>query len=148
MIVDTLSNLRKYQSLIPHVKEIADFLDSHDPMSLAEGSHDLIDGDLSVKVQRGKGKRQDEAVLEYHRKMIDLQMPLNDTETYGYKPMSAMKADDFDETRDIGFAPHETPECYVTCHPGMFVIFTPDDAHAPMISSSNELKKLIFKIKA
>ena len=37
-------------------------------------------------------------------------------------------------------------ECFVTCHPGMFAIFFPQDGHAPCISFEPEIKKAIFKI--
>ena len=37
---------------------------------------------------------------------------------------------------------------YITCHPGMFAVFFPQDGHAPCISFEPEIKKAIFKVKA
>ena len=40
---------------------------------------------------------------------------------------------------------HDTPTTYFSLTPGEFVVFLPQDAHAPLIGSG-ELRKIIFKI--
>ena len=39
-------------------------------------------------------------------------------------------------------------DTYVTCKPGEFAIFFPQDGHAPCISDAAEIKKAIFKVLA
>ena len=39
-------------------------------------------------------------------------------------------------------------DTYVTCKPGEFAIFFPQDGHAPCISDEAEIKKAIFKVLA
>ena len=81
--------------------------------------------------------------------MIDLQIPLTAAETYGYADVTQADKAGFDATQDIGFLPSVAPAGYVTCQPGMFAIFFPQDGHAPMITDDGVVfKKAIFKIKA
>lgn len=39
-------------------------------------------------------------------------------------------------------------DTYVTCKPGEFAIFFPQDGHAPCIAGVPEIKKAIFKVLA
>ena len=49
MILDNLSNLEKYEGVIPHAKEIAEFLRANDATALDKGRHDVA-GDVYVNV--------------------------------------------------------------------------------------------------
>jgi YhcH/YjgK/YiaL family protein len=40
------------------------------------------------------------------------------------------------------------PQTNVTLKPGQFVIFFPQDGHAPCIIGEKKIKKAIFKVKA
>ena len=42
--------------------------------------------------------------------------------------------------------PDLAADSYVTCLPGMFAIFFPQDGHAPCIAGVPEIKKAIFKV--
>ena len=95
-----------------------------------------------------KGKTPDEAVIETHDKMIDIQIPIDDAETYGYTARRELPAGEYNAEKDITKLPGIASDCYVTCRPGMFAIFFPQDGHAPCIAAVPELKKAIFKIKA
>lgn len=148
MIIDTLNNLEKYVFLNSHLKEVVDFLRANDVSKFPEGHYQIQGEDVFVNIQVHAGKAKNEAILEYHRQMIDIQIPFNTQEIYGYRPVEEMSQDDFNEKKDIGFAHGVEPQQYVCCFPGMFVIFFPQDAHAPLISNAKEIKKAIFKIKA
>ena len=80
--------------------------------------------------------------------MIDIQLPLSTAETYGYTHRSLLPDTAYDEEKDISFAPDMVADSYVTCQPGMMIIFFPHDGHAPCISGNPEIRKVIFKIKA
>jgi YhcH/YjgK/YiaL family protein len=148
MIIDTLDNLEKYAFLNPLLKEVISFLKANEVSSLPEGHHPIKGEDVFVNIQARAGKTRKEAVLEYHRQMIDIQIPFNTTETYGYRPTAELPQQGFDAKKDIGFAEGVEPQQYVSCQPGMFVMFFPQDGHAPLISDAKEVKKAIFKIKA
>ncbi len=147
MVIDTLENLDKYVSLNPLFKDVLDFIKSNDLNSLEIGKHEIKGSDLFVNVQVAKGKTKEVAVLETHKKMIDIQIPLSAEETYGYTPLCDLPDAEYNNEKDItkyeGMA-----DTYVTCKPGEFAIFFPQDGHAPCIAGVPEIKKAIFKVFA
>lgn len=147
MVIDTLDNLGKYVSLNPLFKDVIEFIKTNDLYSLEAGKHFIKDKDLFVNIQNAKGKTKDVALLETHKKMIDIQIPLSTQETYGYTPLCDLPDAEYNAEKDItkyeGLA-----DTYVTCKPGEFAIFFPQDGHAPCISDEAEIKKAIFKVLA
>lgn len=147
MVIDTLENLGKYVSLNPLFKDVVDFIQSNDLNKLEAGKHQIKGADLFVNIQVAKGKAKAEALLETHKKMIDIQIPLSEPETFGYTPLADLPEAEYNEEKDI--TKYEgAADTYVTCKPGEFAIFFPQDGHAPCISDSPEFKKAIFKILA
>jgi YhcH/YjgK/YiaL family protein len=146
MVIDTLDNLSKYESMNPLFKDVVDFLAKNDLNALEAGKHQIKGSDLFVNITTAKGRTPDEAVLETHVKMIDIQIPLDVPETYGYTPLCRLPETPYNTEKDItkyeGMA-----ESFIECQPGMFAIFFPQDGHAPCISMYPEIKKAIFKVK-
>ena len=147
MIIDKLENLEKYFPLNPLFREVAEFLRLTDVDALSTGIHKIKGDDVFVNIQEAKGKKAEEAVVEYHRKMVDIQVPFSGAETYGYVPVADLPAADFNESADCALLPGVPSQSYVTCQPGMFVIFFPQDGHAPFITDEPVLRKAIFKIR-
>ncbi|MCD8203308.1 MAG: YhcH/YjgK/YiaL family protein [Prevotella sp.] len=147
MVVDTLDNLGKYEALNPLFKDVVEFLKSNDLNSLEAGKHLIKGKDLFVNIQNAKGKTKEVAKLETHKNMIDIQIPLSACETFGYTPLGDLPEAEYNEEKDItkydGLA-----ETYITCKPGEFAIFFPQDGHAPCITEVEEIKKAIFKVLA
>ena len=148
MVIDTLDNLKNYESTCPLFKDVVAFLNENDLNSLPEGKTFSNGGDLFVNITTAKGKTADEAVMETHKVMIDIQIPLDVAETYGYTPLCKLPDVEYNAEKDITKYPGVKAESYVTCTPGMFAIFYPQDGHAPCISDAPGIKKAIFKIKA
>ena len=148
MIIDSLQNLKNYESVNPLFSKVIEFLKNHDLNTLETGKHEIEGKDLFVNIQATKGKTPDEAVIETHDKMIDIQIPLSAPETYGYTPREALPAANYNAEKDITKIPDLAAESYITCQPGMMAIFFPQDGHAPCIAGVPELKKAIFKVKA
>lgn len=147
MVIDTLDNLKNYVDTCPLFKDVVAFLAENDLNTLPEGKT-MIDGDdLFVNIQTANGKTSDEAVLETHNVMIDIQIPLDGDETYGYIPLCHLPEVEYNAQKDITKYPGLSAESYVTCKPGMFAIFYPQDGHAPCISDKKTIKKAIFKVK-
>lgn len=146
MVVDTLDKLSFYESLNPLFKEIVDFLKTNDLNKLEEGKHLIKGADLFVNIQNAKGKSKETAKLETHRRMLDIQIPLSTSETFGYTPLCCLPEAEYNEEKDVtkyeGMA-----ETYFTCKPGEMAIFWPQDGHAPCICDDAEIKKAIFKVK-
>ena len=148
MIIDTLDNLAKYEAINPLFKDVVDFLRKNDITTMEEGKHLIKDKDLFVNITTAKGKTPDAAVLETHRKMIDIQIPIDGPETYGYTPLCDLPEADYNAEKDITKYGDLMAESFIDCQPGMFAIFFPQDGHAPCISMMPEIKKAIFKVKA
>ena len=87
MVIDTIDNLEKYATLNPLFKDVVEFIKANDLNTLEEGKHFIKDKDLFVNIQTAKGKTKQEAKLETHKRMIDIQIPLSAEETFGYTPL-------------------------------------------------------------
>ena len=148
MIIDTLDNLVQYENINPLFKEVVAFLKKNDLSTLPEGKHQIVGNDLYVNIQTAKGKTPDEAVVETHRRMIDIQIPIDMPETYGYTPLCNLPDVPYNDEKDITKYGDLMAESYIDCQPGMFAIFFPQDGHAPCISMMPTIKKAIFKVKA
>jgi len=148
MIIDTLDNLSKYVGVNPLFADVVAFMKSNDLSTMKDGKYPIKDKDLFVNITTAKGKAPDEAVLETHVRMIDIQIPLDGQETYGYTPLANLPEADYNAEKDITKYPDLMAESFIDCQPGMFAIFFPQDGHAPCISMAPEIKKAIFKVKA
>ena len=145
MIVDKIENLKDYACLNPLFADVVDYISRTDLSAQLAGKHVIKGEDLFANFNFCKGKRPEEAALETHNAMIDIQMPLNHAETIGYTPRAELAETDYDEANDISFYPCAAQQ-YVTLQPGMFAIFFPQDAHAPAICEYDDLRKIIFKV--
>ena len=67
MILDTLSNLKRYTTLHPLFPRVLEFLRSTDLNRLTAGIHPIIDKQLFVIVEETQGRTRAEAKLECHR---------------------------------------------------------------------------------
>ena len=148
MIIDTIENLGKYVTLNPLFADVVEFLKNNDLQTIEEGKHFIKDKDLFVNIQVAKGKTQDAAILETHIEMIDIQIPITCEETFGYTPLCDLPDFEYNAEKDITKYGDTKAQTYVTVKPGQFVIFFPQDGHAPCIINQPEIKKAIFKVKA
>lgn len=145
MIIDELIHLNKYTPLHPGLQKVVDFLAQHDLSALADGRYPLgAEEDGFVNVQTIPAKGREEAVLESHKAMVDVQIPLTGDETMGYSTLSCVEETPYNQQQDITFHSGRA-DSYVTVRKGMFAIFFPQDVHAPGIVSA-DVKKAVFKI--
>ncbi len=147
MIIDTLDNLAKYEAVNPLFKDVVAFIRQHDLNLLEAGKHEIKGKDLFVNIQNAKGRTPDAAVIETHQRMIDIQIPLDGPETFGYTPLCHLPETPYNDEKDITKYGDLMAESFIDCQPGMFAIFFPQDGHAPCITMAPEIKKAIFKVK-
>uniref|UniRef100_A0AB33JLU6 YhcH/YjgK/YiaL family protein n=1 Tax=Prevotella sp. GTC17262 TaxID=3236797 RepID=A0AB33JLU6_9BACT len=146
MIIDKLENLRMYAALNPRIALVCKYIATHSLADLPVGRY-LIDGeDVYVNIDLVQGKHREEAVLEYHHRMMDIAIPLTAEEEYGYAPVAELPDAEFDTQRDFAKVEEGVCQTYLTCKLGNMVICLPQDGHAPGICKSPELKKAIFKV--
>lgn len=147
MVIDNLSNLEKYANLNPLFPKVIEFLKNNDLASLEPGKH-VIDGkDLFVNILNTPGKTKEAAVMETHNNMLDIQIPINVDETFGYTPTDRLPQSEYNAEKDVTKYPGVEAEAFITCHPGMMGIFWPQDGHQPCISDAENIHKAVFKVK-
>ncbi len=146
MILDKLSESDRYTALHPGFARAFEFLSKTNLASLAAGRHDIDGERLFVLIHHENGKGREGARLEAHRRYIDIQYTLEGMEEIGWSPLSACRppAGGFDESMDIGFF-DDRPSSWLSVAPGLFAIFFPEDAHAPL-GGRGLLKKAILKV--
>jgi YhcH/YjgK/YiaL family protein len=147
MVIDTIENLSKYVGLNPLFADVVAFLGQNDLNQLEAGKHPIKDKDLFVNITTAKGRAKEAATLETHINMIDIQIPLDTEETFGYTPLCDLPEFEYNAEKDITKYGTTLAQTYVTCKPGQMAIFFPQDGHAPCISEKEEIKKAIFKVK-
>ena len=148
MIIDKIENLKNYAQVNPLFPKVVEFIQQHDLNALEPGKYEIEGKDLFVNIQMAKGRTPEVAVIETHNKMIDIQIPLSDAETFGYTQRDLLPDAEYNEEKDITKIPDLAADRYLTCQPGMMAIFFPQDGHAPCIAGVPEIKKAIFKVKA
>ena len=146
MVLDMLENLRKYEALNPLFSKVVAFVENNDLASLPLGRNEICGDSLFANVMEAKPKTKEEAFIEIHRKYIDIQIPISGDETMGYTPISELPHADYSDADDVAIYPVSMPaRDYFNVHKGEFVIFFPQDGHAPAITPS-PLKKVVIKV--
>ena len=146
MIIDKIENLKNYVGVNRHVSKVIEFLEANDLNALENGKHEIDGPDCFVNIMDTKGKTKEEAVMETHRRMLDIQIPLDADETYGYTPTADLPEAEYNEAKDVTKYPGVQGESFITCHPGMMAVFLPEDGHQPCIGTAENIHKAVIKI--
>lgn len=146
MIIDKIENLKNYVGVNRHFSKVIEFLKANDLNALENGKHEIDGPDCFVNIMDTKGKTKEEAVMETHRRMLDIQIPLDADETYGYTPTADLPEAEYNEAKDVTKYPGVQGESFITCHPGMMAVFLPEDGHQPCIGTAENIHKAVIKI--
>ncbi|MDD6493357.1 MAG: YhcH/YjgK/YiaL family protein [Prevotella sp.] len=146
MIIDKIENLKNYVGVNRHFSKVIEFLEANDLNALENGKHEIDGPDCFVNIMDTKGKTKEEAVMETHRRMLDIQIPLDADETYGYTPTADLPEAEYNEAKDVTKYPGVQGESFITCHPGMMAVFLPEDGHQPCIGTAENIHKAVIKI--
>ena len=146
MILDRIENVKLYARVHPLMQRVVEFLSAGDPASLPVGRHEIDGRRVFVIRDLAQGKGRDGAVLEAHRKYIDIQIALDRPDVIGYSPLACCRQvrEPYDASRDIEFFA-DSPESWFTLSPGSFAVFLPTDAHAPL-AIQGQIHKAVFKL--
>ncbi|MBP5197032.1 MAG: YhcH/YjgK/YiaL family protein [Bacteroidaceae bacterium] len=145
MILDNFSGLSAYVALNPLFNEVVEFLKENDLAALPLGKHAIKGDDVFVNVMESKGKTVDEARVESHQKMIDIQVLLSGRERQGYVSGETLSQAEYDAEKDICFHP-EKATSFVDLLPGQMAIYFPLEGHQPCISDA-PMRKAVFKVR-
>jgi YhcH/YjgK/YiaL family protein len=145
MILDKLSNAKKYYSFHPLFKEAFEYLNQPEFKSLAAGTYKIQGDDLYVIIADDKARDHD-AKLEAHKKYIDIQVTLDGAFNIGWRALSECSSlhKEYDAENDYMLYA-DTYDFSMTLTPDTFAIFYPEDAHAPN-APKDFVKKAIVKV--
>lgn len=146
MIHDSLKNSSSIEALHPLFKKAFDYLKNTDFSTIEDGKYELDGDELYVSIASIKGKSKCDAPIETHNKYIDIQMPLLGVEKIGWKAGVDLQevSKPYDSEKDISFF-IDRPTAYTKIYPGEFVIYFPEDGHAPGIGEGI-IRKVVVKI--
>ena len=146
MILDHLNNAARSLPLHKDFAKAFEFLRQAGLKDMADGKYP-IDGDRVVAtIAASEGRGTAGAKIEAHRKFIDIQFTIAGEEVIGWKPTPACSPviTPYDPVKDIEFLGGE-PITWVTVPPGTFMIFFPEDAHAPL-AGKGKVRKVVVKV--
>ncbi len=151
MIIDTLDNSSRYNSVHPLFGKAFAYIQSLDMAGIAPGKYEIEGDSLKASVSDKKGVTEAESVAKFecHNKYIDIQVCIRGNERVGWKPRAKCKTENgsYNEEKDLQLY-SDQPDMYFQLTEGQFVIFYPEDVHAPMIGvDENPIKKLVIKVK-
>ncbi|MES2333007.1 MAG: YhcH/YjgK/YiaL family protein [Bacteroidota bacterium] len=149
MILDSLASASKYAALNPLFAKAFDYINSTDLASLEVGKFEIDGDNLRGIVSDKNGMTADEstAKFECHNKHIDIQVCIHGLERMGWKPRGTCIAPrgEYNTEKDVLFY-DDKPDMFFGLTDNQFVIFYPEDVHAPMIGEG-PIKKLVIKVK-
>jgi YhcH/YjgK/YiaL family protein len=149
MILDTLQNASKYFSVHPLFAKAFEYIQKTHLSSIEMGRYE-IDGDNLKAIfcdKIGMTTAESVAKFECHEKHIDIQLCIKGVEQIGWKPGEKCITPNggYNSEKDVQLY-NEQPDMYFQLTDGQFVIFFPEDVHAPMIGDAG-IKKLVIKVK-
>ena len=144
MILDHIGNADRYANLHPLFAAAFRYLRKTDHAARPDGRVD-IDGDRIFALHSHPlGRGHDGARLEIHRKYIDIQFVVSGHEEIGWKALASCRkvTDPYDAQKDVGFF-GDTSDTWSAVPPGHFVIYWPEDAHAPLGGEGSSAKVVV-----
>lgn len=149
MIIDTLDNAHRYFGLHPNFEKAFAYINSTDIENIAPGKYEIDGDNLKAIFSNKTGMSVAESIMKFecHNKNIDIQLCINGKETMGWKPRGSCLAENgaYNPEKDVMFY-SDAPDMYFGLTNKQFVIFFPEDVHAPMIGEDS-IKKLVIKVK-
>jgi YhcH/YjgK/YiaL family protein len=146
MIVDQLQNWQRYAAVHPGFRTAFEFLKRHDLADLAAGRYPIDSEKLYALVIQEDGKGRDFAKLENHRLFIDVHFTVSGSENIGWRPVVACtgEANGYNKEKDVAYFT-DRADTWLAAPPGIFSIFFPEDAHAPL-GGEGRIHKVVVKV--
>ena len=151
MIVDQIQNYAKYMHLPAGIVRAIEYIGSTDFTFVESGQYELDGKKLISIVNRYKTKLPDQAVWESHRKYIDVQFVAGGNERFGHCPLASAPRtkSPYSDEKDVIF--YEPGTETFAAPSGTFMIFYPDDIHAPGLAAGappnpSEVVKVVVKV--
>jgi biofilm protein TabA len=146
MILATIEQAYRYAYCHQGLSRGFEFLQTTKLNELPDGKL-AIDGErLFAIVAHDQGRGRDGAILEVHRKYIDIQYLISGSELIGWQPLSTCRSvkQDYNPETDLAFF-LDRATSWFELSPRSFAVFFPEDAHAPL-AAQGPLHKIVIKV--
>ncbi|MBR2871320.1 MAG: YhcH/YjgK/YiaL family protein [Clostridia bacterium] len=145
MIFDKLENLKNYANLNNGFKEVVDFIETHDLLSLPQGKEAVSDNVYYMR-QQYVGKPEVDDLYESHVNYVDVQIVLDGAERHYYSKAQPIVSEL--NQKDCYFTSAKK-DCSIELTKNTFVIFFAGELHKPGLKVNEEkVEKIVFKVKA
>lgn len=148
MIADNIRNASQYYGLGGNIEKGLKFLAETDLSKLELGRHEIDDTECFAIVMEYETKPLESCVWEAHRKYTDIQFIASGEEKIGYADIETLTVTQpYDETKDAELLAGEGD--ILTFKAGTFAIFTPEDAHMPLVAVNGpgHVRKIVIKVR-
>lgn len=148
MIVDVMENASRYAEMNPLFSRAFAFMRDLTLDTMPKEKLELDSSALYVVPQSRQGVRKQEAVLEDHRRYIDIHYLLDGHEQIGWMPASFCQTvtTPYNEKDDY-ILYGDVPDLWIPFLPRDFCVFWPGEAHAPAVSEGR-ITKVVIKVLA
>jgi len=146
MILATIAQAYRYANCHKGLSRGFEFLQTTKLDELPDGKLEIDGGRLFAIVAHDQGRGRDGAVLEAHRKYIDIQYVISGNELIGWQPLTSCGAvkQAHDSETDLAFF-LDRSSTWFELAPRSFAVFFPEDAHAPL-AAQGPVHKVVVKV--
>jgi YhcH/YjgK/YiaL family protein len=147
MIFDTLDNLTHYQGLNSRLVRGLEYLRDTDFSQVEDGEYQLDGRNLFVRISHYETKPGN-LTPEAHRDYADIQFLIDGAEKVGVAPLEDMM-EEVKANPDGDIWLYHGPTEELTLAGSRFMVFFPQDAHAPCIAHNHPstVRKCLVKVK-
>ena len=146
MIIDTLSEARLYFNMHPGMEAAFAFLRDAVHTDPEPEEYEIDGRDVYAIVSDCVAKKQEDVRLEAHKKYIDIQFALRGEDRIGWSPLNECTNVEqvYNSAKDVELYT-DAPQDWFVLKAGIFCIFFPQDAHAPLAGTGSS-KKIVVKV--
>jgi YhcH/YjgK/YiaL family protein len=148
MIVDSLNNTAFYQSINKDIYEGLLFIRNASP-DIELGSYPVTATAKALVMEYETKEGENGFGYEAHKHVIDVQYCIKGTELIPWSYLQRLKSyTEYDATKDVTFYEMAEQQGSVIIGNGIFAVFFPEDAHAPVFCTGKPevIKKIVIKV--
>ncbi len=149
MIITNANDIWRYKGISEAMKKAIEYIESGEYKNIPQDKtrRPVVEGE--VEVIRMGYEPKTEPGWEAHENWIDIQIMLEGEEKMLYAPLAKMtKEGDYDAKKDFQKLSGE-PTVELSAKAGDFIIFFPEDGHAPNVANKNSttVDKVVVKVR-
>ena len=150
MIIDRIENASQYFCLGPQWKTALTAMQEYDPAKFQKGEKIQLDHGVKLLQFEPTTKLRSDVKFEAHRKFADVMFFAGGEEKIAWKPTADLQnvTAEYTEEMEALLATVDEDALEVPMKPGMFIVFLPQDAHAPdiAIGAPASARRIVIKV--